>query len=186
MQQRVGLARALATDAPVLLMDEPFSALDPLIRQHLQNELLDLQARLQKTILFVSHDLEEAMKLGHRIAIMEAGRIIQSGTPEAIVQAPATPFVAEFVARSSPLDVLTAACVMTPGGDVRGRPTLAADARLHRVVALAREHGLPVAVVDDAGRVLGRIGEAELVRALIGEAAEDPRTTAKPRLRAGA
>ncbi|MFW5679819.1 MAG: ATP-binding cassette domain-containing protein, partial [Pseudomonadota bacterium] len=75
MQQRVGLARALATDAPVLLMDEPFSALDPLIRDHLQNELLDLQARLQKTILFVSHDLEEAMKLGHRIAIMEAGRI---------------------------------------------------------------------------------------------------------------
>ena len=85
MQQRVGLARAFATGAPILLMDEPFSALDPLIRNRLQDELLDLQGRLRKTIVFVSHDLDEAMKIGSRIAIMEGGRIIQCGTPQEIL-----------------------------------------------------------------------------------------------------
>ena len=84
MQQRVGLARAFATDAPILLMDEPFSALDPLIRARLQDELLELQAKLSRTIIFVSHDLDEAFKLGNRIAIMEGGRIVQCGTPENI------------------------------------------------------------------------------------------------------
>ena len=88
MQQRVGLARAFATDADLLLMDEPFSALDPLIRTHLQDELLDLQKRLKKTIIFVSHDLDEALKIGNRIAIMEAGRIVQYGEPEEIVLKP--------------------------------------------------------------------------------------------------
>ena len=81
MQQRVGLARAFATDAPILLMDEPFSALDPLIRTKLQDELLDLQRDLKRTIIFVSHDLDEAFKIGNRIAIMEGGRIVQCGTP---------------------------------------------------------------------------------------------------------
>src|SRR5437660_10812882 len=84
MQQRVGLARAFATDADILLMDEPFSALDPLIRDKLQDELLELQARLRKTIVFVSHDLDEAVKLGNQIAIMEHGRVIQAGTAEDI------------------------------------------------------------------------------------------------------
>ncbi|WP_349768674.1 quaternary amine ABC transporter ATP-binding protein, partial [Rhodobacter sp. NTK016B] len=88
MQQRVGLARAFATDAPILLMDEPFSALDPLIRTRLQDELLDLQQRLKRTIVFVSHDLDEAFKLGNRIAIMEGGRIIQCGTPSEIYTNP--------------------------------------------------------------------------------------------------
>ena len=97
MQQRVGLARALATDADILLMDEPFSALDPLIRSKLQDELLDLQAKLDKTVLFVSHDLGEAMKLGRQIAIMEGGRIVQHGPPKQIVDNPVNDYVAEFV-----------------------------------------------------------------------------------------
>src|SRR3954465_2302491 len=97
MQQRVGLARAFATDAEILLMDEPFSALDPLIRAKLQDELLDLQQRIHKTILFVSHDLDEGLKLGNRIAIMEGGRIVQAGTDEDILLRPANDYVAEFV-----------------------------------------------------------------------------------------
>lgn len=118
MQQRVGLARAFATDAPLLLMDEPFSALDPLIRAHLQNELLDLQARLRKTIIFVSHDLDEAIKLGNRIAIMEGGQIIQTGRPEDIVLNPANDYVAEFVAHMNPLQVMRAATMMRAVGDL--------------------------------------------------------------------
>ena len=114
MQQRVGLARAFATDAPILLMDEPFSALDPLIRGRLQDELLDLQARRNRTIVFVSHDLDEAFKLGDRIAIMEGGRIVQCGTPRDIFTAPATPYVADFVAHMNPLGVLRARDVMEP------------------------------------------------------------------------
>ncbi|MDF1721405.1 MAG: choline ABC transporter ATP-binding protein [Minwuia sp.] len=118
MQQRVGLARAFATDAPILLMDEPFSALDPLIRAHLQNELLDLQSRLKKTIIFVSHDLDEAIKLGNRIAIMEGGEIIQTGQPEDIVLNPANDYVAEFVAHMNPLQVMRAATMMRPVADL--------------------------------------------------------------------
>ncbi len=106
MQQRVGLARAFATDADILLMDEPFSALDPLIRTKLQDELLLLQSRLKKTILFVSHDLDEAAKLGNRIVIMEGGRIVQAGTVADIVMRPADSYVAEFVRHMNPLDAL--------------------------------------------------------------------------------
>jgi glycine betaine/proline transport system ATP-binding protein len=112
MQQRVGLARAFATDAPILLMDEPFSALDPLIRTKLQDELLDLQKRLKKTIIFVSHDLEEALKIGNTISIMEGGRIVQSGRPEDIVLRPANDYVRDFIANVNPLSVLTAWNVM--------------------------------------------------------------------------
>jgi glycine betaine/proline transport system ATP-binding protein len=112
MQQRVGLARAFATDADILLMDEPFSALDPLIRGKLQNELLALQERVKKTILFVSHDLDEALKLGDRISILQHGRIIQTGTAEDIVLAPADDYVAEFVRHMNPLDVLTGSMIM--------------------------------------------------------------------------
>ena len=112
MQQRVGLARAFATDADILLMDEPFSALDPLIRAKLQNELLALQEQVRKTILFVSHDLDEALKLGDRVTLLEGGRIIQSGTAEDIVLRPATPYVAEFVRHMNPLNVMTGETVM--------------------------------------------------------------------------
>lgn len=112
MQQRVGLARAFATDADILLMDEPFSALDPLIREHLQDELLTLQSRLKKTILFVSHDLDEALKLGNQISIMDGGRIVQTGTVDDIVFTPASDYVRRFVANINPLSVLTARSVM--------------------------------------------------------------------------
>jgi len=119
MQQRVGLARALATDAGILLMDEPFSALDPLIRHHLQDELLQLQAQLKKTIIFVSHDLDEALKLGSVIAIMEAGRIVQIGTPENIVYNPINEYVRQFVASMNPLNVLHCGTLMRPVAAMR-------------------------------------------------------------------
>ena len=129
MQQRVGLARALATDADILLMDEPFSALDPLIREHLQDELLQLQNNLKKTIIFVSHDLDEALKLGSLIAIMESGRIIQTGTPEEIVSNPANDYVRQFVASMNPLKVLSCASLMKSVSDLP-RPETEASARI--------------------------------------------------------
>jgi glycine betaine/proline transport system ATP-binding protein len=119
MQQRVGLARAFATDADILLMDEPFSALDPLIREHLQDELLELQRSLRKTIVFVSHDLDEALKIGSRIAIMEAGRIVQCGPPEEIVTRPASDYVRQFVASMNPLNVLKANSLMRPVSELK-------------------------------------------------------------------
>ncbi len=119
MQQRVGLARAFATDADILLMDEPFSALDPLIRTKLQDELLGLQKELRKTIVFVSHDLDEALKLGNRIAIMDGGRIVQCGTAEDILLSPANDYVAEFVRHMNPLNVLRGRSLMTPEGQLR-------------------------------------------------------------------
>jgi glycine betaine/proline transport system ATP-binding protein len=112
MQQRVGLARAFATDADILLMDEPFSALDPLIRTKLQDELLALQARVRKTILFVSHDLDEALRLGNQISILEGGRILQTGSVHDIVLRPAHARVAEFVQHMNPLDALRGDMVM--------------------------------------------------------------------------
>ena len=118
MQQRVGLARAFATEAPILLMDEPFSALDPLIRTKLQDELLQLQKTLKKTIIFVSHDLEEALKIGNTITIMEGGRIVQSGAPEDIVLRPANDYVRDFIANVNPLSVLTAWNVMRDRRDL--------------------------------------------------------------------
>ena len=125
MQQRVGLARAFATDAQILLMDEPFSALDPLIRTKLQDELLQLQAQLKKTILFVSHDLDEAIKLGNRIVIMEGGRIVQAGTVQDIVLRPADTYVEEFVRHMNPLDALRAEMFMVPlAGHPRDGSTL--------------------------------------------------------------
>ena len=119
MQQRVGLARALAMDADILLMDEPFSALDPLIRQGLQDELLALQRKLNKTIVFVSHDLDEALKLGSRIAIMKDGRIVQYSKPEDIVLNPADDYVRTFVAHTNPLNVLCGRSLMRPLGNCK-------------------------------------------------------------------
>ncbi|MFV0292313.1 MAG: glycine betaine/L-proline ABC transporter ATP-binding protein [Paracoccus sp. (in: a-proteobacteria)] len=133
MQQRVGLARAFATEAPILLMDEPFSALDPLIRSRLQNELLELQARTRRSILFVSHDLDEAFKIGNRIALMEGGRIVQTGTPREIIARPASPYVSDFVAHMNPLDVLTAGDLVR-NGQAEG-PPLPAEMPMKQVLA---------------------------------------------------
>jgi glycine betaine/proline transport system ATP-binding protein len=171
MQQRVGLARAFATGAPILLMDEPFSALDPLIRTRLQDELLSLQERLKKTIVFVSHDLDEAMKIGNRIAIMEGGRIIQCGTAQEILLNPANDYVADFVANMNPLGVLTAADIMVPLDRSRSadRP-FAATARPETPVreimqAVAKNSG-DVGVVDK-GAILGMISADDIVRGLL-------------------
>jgi glycine betaine/proline transport system ATP-binding protein len=112
MQQRVGIARALTTDPEILLMDEPFSGLDPLIRREMQDELIELQDKLHKTIIFVTHDLHEALKLGDRIAIMRAGKIIQVGAPEDVITSPANDYVREFVQDVSPAKVLTAGGIM--------------------------------------------------------------------------
>ncbi|MFO7172760.1 MAG: glycine betaine/L-proline ABC transporter ATP-binding protein [Bacillota bacterium] len=112
MQQRVGIARALCTDPEILLMDEPFSALDPLIRREMQDELLALQSRLNKTIVFITHDLDEALRLGNRIAILRDGRVVQVGTPEEILSSPADDYVAEFTRDVNRSRVLTARSVM--------------------------------------------------------------------------
>ncbi|RYE76601.1 MAG: choline ABC transporter ATP-binding protein [Hyphomicrobiales bacterium] len=171
MQQRVGLARAFATDAPILLMDEPFSALDPLIRTRLQDELLEIQARLKKTIIFVSHDLDEAFKLGNRIAIMEGGRIIQVGTAQDIVMRPANEYVAAFVTHMNPLNVLTAGDVMVPldrtagGLDARIAGSAHSDTPLRKVMDVIAEGGGEV-MVSEQGRILGRIGAQEIITAL--------------------
>ena len=160
MQQRVGLARAFATNADVLLMDEPFSALDPLIRGKLQDELLTLQARVKRTILFVSHDLDEALKLGDHITILEGGRIVQTGTADDIVLRPANDYVAEFVTHMNPLSVLTGAMVMRRGE--RGRDqTIWLDDE-HRFQVLIDDSGKPLSMtVDGTDQPLGHIGEDE-------------------------
>lgn len=169
MQQRVGLARAFATEADILLMDEPFSALDPLIRGRLQNELLSLQERVRKTILFVSHDLDEALRIGDRIAIMDHGRIVQTGTPQDIVLRPADPRVAEFVQHMNPLTALTAGMVMRPIDPAAARddtlPVTAADTDLQSLVRLRESSGRPVLIVDE-GRVVGVCDTAEILKAL--------------------
>ena len=149
MQQRVGLARAFATDAPILLMDEPFSALDPLIRTHLQDELLDLQRELKRTIIFVSHDLDEALKIGTRIAIMEGGQVVQYGVPQDIVLNPANEYVAQFVAHMNPLNVLTGDALMTPIGAFKKQGTaIALDPTRKLTLSLAKNGAPAKAVLD--------------------------------------
>jgi glycine betaine/proline transport system ATP-binding protein len=171
MQQRVGLARAFATDAEILLMDEPFSALDPLIRNRLQDELLQLQEEMHCTIVFVSHDLEEAVKLGNTITIMEGGRIVQSGTPDDIVLRPANGYVADFVAHLNPLSVLTAgdAMIADAGPGDPGR-TVAADSPLRDALPLFAETDDPVWVTAD-GAVRGRIS-ARAICAMLARSVE--------------
>jgi glycine betaine/proline transport system ATP-binding protein len=142
MQQRVGLARSFATEAEILLMDEPFSALDPLIREHLQDELIELQRKLKKTIIFVSHDLDEALKIGTRIAIMEAGKVVQFAVPEEIILNPVNDYVRQFVASMNPLTVLKGGTLMRPAGD------------------LVREAGSSFIQLDRAGRCRCQLDEA--------------------------
>lgn len=153
MQQRVGLARALAVEADILLMDEPFSALDPLIRRELQDELLTLQGQLGKTIVFVTHDLSEALRLGDRIAIMKGGRVVQLGTAEAIVTQPADAYVAAFVRDVDRMEVLMACHIMERVFDVA-----AAEDRAVDVLGKMRRRGLESLFVTDArGKVCGLV-----------------------------
>ncbi len=162
MQQRVGLARAFVTQAPILLMDEPFSALDPLIRARLQDELLDLQAKLKRTIIFVSHDLDEAFKIGNRIALMEGGRIVQCGTAREIIANPVSDYVAEFVAHMNPLGVLTARDVMQAGSSTAAQ-SVDVDTPVKQVMALL-VGGVTELAVTEAGKAIGLI-RAEVVMA---------------------
>ncbi|HCO55355.1 choline ABC transporter ATP-binding protein [Pelagibacterium nitratireducens] len=165
MQQRVGLARAFATKAPILLMDEPFSALDPLIRARLQDELLGLQEKLKRTIIFVSHDLDEAFKLGNRIAIMEGGRIIQCGTPQEIIANPANEYVEDFVAHMNPLNVLRAGDVMTTALSENSDTQVDFETPVSEVID-SLSQGASVIGVTEAGEPVGAITNKEIISAL--------------------
>lgn len=160
MQQRVGLARALANDPEILLMDEPFSGLDPLIRRQMQDELVELQEKLQKTIIFVTHDLHEALKLGDEIAILRDGEVVQIGTPEEIVTNPADKYVKDFVQDASPARVLTA-------GSIMDEPTVLAYAweGPKTALTLIRSSKRRAAfIVDKSRKLLGVVRDKELER----------------------
>ncbi|PZX47340.1 glycine betaine/proline transport system ATP-binding protein [Roseinatronobacter thiooxidans] len=165
MQQRVGLARAFATDAPILLMDEPFSALDPLIRARLQDELLELQDRLKRTIIFVSHDLDEAFKLGNRIAILEGGRMIQCGTPAEIFSNPANAYVADFVANMNPLGVLRARDALVSGPAPASTRSVDIDTPIRAVMEQFGPEDDCLGVTEGA-RPAGHISRASVMDAL--------------------
>ena len=169
MKQRVGLARALAADTDVLLMDEAFSALDPLIRREMQEQLLELQSELGKTIVFITHDLNEAMLLGDRIAVMRDGRIVQVGTPEEILTDPANDYVEQFVQDVDRARVLTAESVMEPARPVvqaTGGPRLALktmrDLQTSAAFVVGRDRKLRGVVSDRDAMKLVRRGETDL------------------------
>ena len=161
MQQRVGIARALAANPDILLMDEPFSALDPLIRRELQGQFLELSARMRKTTIFITHDLDEAIRLGARIAIMKDGAIVQVGTPEEIITSPADSYVEDFVCDISRLSVVKAHSVMDPiaafeaqyGELAGGLPETQHSADLAELVDVFIKQKGPIAIVNDGKRV---------------------------------
>jgi glycine betaine/proline transport system ATP-binding protein len=174
MQQRVGLARALAANPDVLLMDEPFSALDPLIRRQLQDEFIRLSKILKKTTVFITHDLDEAVRIGDRIAIMRDGKVVQMGTAENIVMHPADDYVADFVAGISRLKVVHAHAVMQPiaaftaaqgpiGADA---PRVGGDETLSNLITLAIDDDSPI-LVQQQGQDVGVITRADLLRTVI-------------------
>ncbi len=175
MQQRVGLARALCVDPDVLFFDEPFSALDPLIRRDMQEELLRLQAEMNRTIVFVTHDFDEAIKLGDRIAIMKDGEFDQVGTAAELLAAPATEYVREFTKNVSRAKVVTVDRVMaaeaaagegattaTPATTSSGGPTVRADALLEEVIGLLVATDLAIGVVDESGQLIGTVDRARV------------------------
>lgn len=179
MQQRVGLARAMAADPDILLMDEPFSALDPLIRRGLQDEFLELSRSMKKTTLFITHDLDEAIRMGSRIAIMKDGEIVQTGTPEEIVTKPADDYVADFVAGISKLKLVFAHTVMQPvekyesGGiklpDIGDCPQAGPEDDLDTLVGLAVNQDNPVVIMSD-DKPVGVVTKDALLRGIQGEA----------------
>ena len=166
MQQRVGLARALATDADILLMDEAFSALDPLIRTDMQNILLDLQKELHKTIVFITHDLEEALRIGDQIAILRDGQVIQQGTPQQIVLKPQDDYIADFTKDINRGRVIQLKTIMHPPNDKPG-PELSGDMLVEDAAQLVTESPSSQArVTNDAGEVVGVVGINDLIRAM--------------------
>lgn len=179
MQQRVGLARALAADPDILLMDEPFSALDPLIRRGLQDEFLALSREMNKTTLFITHDLDEAIRMGSRIAIMKDGEIVQIGTPEDIVTNPADDYVADFVQGISKLKLIFAHTVMKPVAQyekeykklpaLKNCPQAGTEDDLDRLVELSVDQSNPVVIMDD-GKPVGVVTKDALLRGIQGEA----------------
>jgi len=176
MQQRVGLARALAADPDILLMDEPFSALDPLIRRQLQNQFLELASAIQKTTVFITHDLDEAIRLGNRIAIMKDGVLMQIGTPEEIVTKPVDEYVAEFVQGISRLTLVHAHTVMQPidtyqgaaGDDLASLPTAPPDADLNELINLSVDTDRPILILKDK-KPIGIVTKRNLLRGIQGE-----------------
>ena len=173
MQQRVGLARALASDPEVLLMDEPFSALDPLIRRQLQDQFMALSAELHKTTVFITHDLDEAIRIGQRIAIMKDGRIVQIGTPEDIVTKPADDYVKDFVEGISRLKLVFAHSIMEDLGSYNG-PGLDGAQRvphgtdLDHLIDIATETDQPIVVQNDDGADVGFIDKTTLLKGIQG------------------
>lgn len=167
MQQRVGLARAMAMDPEILFFDEPFSALDPLIRREMQDELLGLQDKLQKTMVFITHDFLEAIKMGDHIAIMKDGEIVQVGTPEEIVANPVDDYVRDFTEDVPRYKVLSVGKVMrepSPGLDTTN--SVKASAKIDTIIAQAAEIDTPFAVIDEAGAVVGEIDRSTIMKAM--------------------
>ena len=175
MQQRVGLARALAADPEILLMDEPFSALDPLIRRQLQVEFIKLSRQLKKTTVFITHDLDEAVKVGHRIAIMRDGKVIQVGTPEEIIMDPEDDYVADFVKGISRLEVVKAGSIMTPinmfeslnGPIPRNCVRMREDDVLSRLVDTLVSSKQPVVNVDGGGQTVGVVSQHDVLASIV-------------------
>ena len=167
MQQRVGLARAMAMDPEILFFDEPFSALDPLIRREMQDELLDLQAKLQKTMVFITHDFLEAIKMGDHIAIMKDGEIVQIGTPEEIVAAPVDDYVREFTEDVPRYKVLSVGKVMRPASKgLSAEGGVRSGAKIESAINQVADTDSPVAVVDEAGGIVGEIDREIIMRAM--------------------
>ncbi len=169
MQQRVGLARALAVDPQILLFDEPFSALDPLIRKEMQDELIRLQKSMQRTIIFITHDFAEALRLGDRIAIMKDGAFDQIGTPEEIVSSPATPYVREFVNDVPRAKVLSVRSVAINAAAPSGARSVQASSKIEAVIPMLLDRDEPIAVVNDDGSPLGIVDRSSIAAILSAE-----------------
>lgn len=168
MQQRVGLARAMATDPEILIFDEPFSALDPLIRREMQDELIDLQSKLKKTMVFITHDFLEAIKMGDNIAIMKDGEIVQIGTPEEIVANPIDQYVADFTEDVPRYKVLSAGKVMRPNsGAANGTDPILASAKIESLIERMADTDAILPVADVAGAIVGEIDRAIIMRAMM-------------------
>ena len=169
MQQRVGLARALAVDPEILLFDEPFSALDPLIRKEMQDELIRLQKTMQRTIIFITHDFAEALRLGDRIAIMKDGSFDQVGTPEEIVSNPATAYVREFVNDVPRAKVLSVGSVTVSGSAPEGARTVSASSRIETIIPMLLENDQAIRVVDGNGVAIGVVNRHNVASMLQAE-----------------